>query len=206
MYRDHRGAIGLIHLFFIMFAQTNGIDPANLSSGPILLDSGVDKEVSYFPILEVRSASAVDFRGVVQKAGCILLILLDSGVQLLLLVSGDVAVVIILVEVNDLTSVSRWSSTRSNSLVVSTTSFFRISGILRHQASVADSRVLLPLTKVNTSAVRILNVWGPLADALEYRALLWLDSAIELRVLILLLYEDAWRVSEYSTLTRLVDE
>lgn len=81
-----------------------------------------------------------------------------------------------------------------------------------------DHRVLLPLAKA--AAVRILNIRWPLANALEYRSLFRLYSAIEPHTSVLEItlnrrgallldiwfHKDAWGVSVNSALRRLVDE
>ena len=81
-----------------------------------------------------------------------------------------------------------------------------------------DHRVLLPLAKA--AAVRILDIRWPLANALEYRSLFRLYSAIEPHTSILEVtlnrrgalllniwfHKDAWGVSVNSALRRLVDE
>lgn len=81
-----------------------------------------------------------------------------------------------------------------------------------------DHRVLLPLAKA--AAVRILDIRWPLANALEYRSLFRLYSAIEPHTSVLEVtlnrrgallldiwfHKDAWGVSVNSALRRLVDE
>ena len=104
----------ILHNVPVVFGQesvpllTNGVD--STTRAPllfVLLDPGVHQEVSHFPILEVRSIGAVYFRGAMLTRS-MFLALLDSRVWLLLMVSWDIAVIIVLVEVNDLAAVPVW--------------------------------------------------------------------------------------------------